>query len=243
MGHHVVGQRPTVRIPRRPGRVVGQHVGQGALGVDRGDRLVPAVPAGAGHRVDERPDPQFPVAVGFAGVVLVPGVLGGDDVAQPRLTGPVHVDPVVVLQQAAARPDPDIGSGAQIAGGQFDHHRDHVGFGVGVLAGAVEINKRRVAARTCEEGEPARLDDLDCLTERHVDVAEDPGTDRRDRGGLVADGEEGVHALASVDRWREREAEREVVAQVPRVVDGQPVHGIRVQRTGIGVGGQDDRGP
>src|SRR4051812_22150150 len=70
----VVGEDSAVGVLRRFGRVEGQHVRQGAFGVDRLDGLFAGVATGVAELMDEHVDPSLPVVDRDAGVVLLFGV-------------------------------------------------------------------------------------------------------------------------------------------------------------------------
>src|SRR5882757_4793146 len=68
---HVVGEHAAIRVLRGLRRVVGEHVGQGALLVDRRDGLVPRVTPGVAEQVDEHVDPPLAIPNRIGGVVLL----------------------------------------------------------------------------------------------------------------------------------------------------------------------------
>ena len=108
---------------------------------------------------------------------------------------------------------------------------------------AVEVEEERVAAGTCEEREAAGGDDVRRLAERHLDSLEDLRPDGFGLLGLVVAGQVHVDGLTPVRGLGEHEAERDVVAQVAVVVDGEAVDRVRVQEVRLRVGVEDQHRP
>src|ERR1019366_2282919 len=77
----VVGKNPAVGILRGLRRIEAQHVGQEAVGVDRGDCFLTGVIAGMPHQVDELIEPALAIVNRLAGVVLLFGLVGVEEAA------------------------------------------------------------------------------------------------------------------------------------------------------------------
>ena len=89
-------------------RIEVQHVGQHAVRVDGGDRLLASVVASVTHQVDELFRPPRAVVDRLAGVVLLLGLVGVEEAADRRVAGAIDVVRAAVLAHAAAAPDADL---------------------------------------------------------------------------------------------------------------------------------------
>ena len=78
---HIVGEDAAVRIPRGLRMIEAQHVGQDAVGVDRGDRFFAGVVAGVPHQMDELIHPALTIVNRLARVVFQLGFVSVEEAA------------------------------------------------------------------------------------------------------------------------------------------------------------------
>jgi len=125
--YHIVGEIAAIGICRGLLRIEFQHVGQDAVLVDLGDRLVIRVVARMPHQMDEHPEPALAVVDRLAGVVLFLGVVGVEEAADAGMPGAIDMQELAVAPEAAPAPDPDLRLGIDLARWHLDHHREHIG--------------------------------------------------------------------------------------------------------------------
>ena len=220
----VIGEDAAVGVLGGLRRVEAQHVGQNAVGVDRGDGFLASVVARMPHQVDELIEPARAIVHRLAGVVFQLGVVGVEEAANARVAGAIDMKQRAVLAHAASAPDPDLRRGAELARRQLDHHREHIGFRIRIHAGprrlaahvrrgevsptrgieqildAVEVKKERVAATAGEERVGAGLDDGGRGAEGDLGIGDNLLPDHFDRAGFRAFCREDVHGLPAVLR-------------------------------------------
>src|ERR1022692_2777456 len=124
--------------------VIAQHVRQKPVGIDRGDRFFPGVMTGMPHQVDKLIEPAITVVDRLAGVVLLFGLVRVEEAADRGVAGAIDMAEPAIAKHTAAAPDANLGLGAELAGRQLQDDREHVAFGIRILAGP------RRLARTIE---------------------------------------------------------------------------------------------
>src|SRR5208282_2472177 len=179
----IVGKDTAVGVLRGLRRIEAQHVGQKAVGVDRGDCFFAGVIAGMTHQMDELIEPALAIVNRLAGVVFLLGLVGVEEAADRRVAGAIDVEQLAVFAHAALSPNVYFGLRGWLARWQLYNRREHVGLGIRIHAGpwrfgaevrlgevpfapdiehildSVKVEKESVAATAGEEGVGAGLDD------------------------------------------------------------------------------------
>jgi len=118
-----VNTRP-FRILRRLRGIETQHVGQDAVGIDRGDSLFAGVVPGVAHQVDETGSVQRFSIVDRVRWRCIPLLFSS--VLKKLLTRgdrPIDMDELAVATQAATSPDADVGIRAEQACRKLEYRR------------------------------------------------------------------------------------------------------------------------
>ena len=124
----VVRKHATVGILCGLRRIEAQHVGQKAIGLDRGDCFLAGVIARMPHQVDELIRPAVAIVNRLAGVVFQFGLVGVEKAADAWVTGAIDMEQLAVLADAASPPDANLRLGFKVGCRQLDYHREYIGF-------------------------------------------------------------------------------------------------------------------
>src|SRR5580693_1833445 len=182
------------------------------------------------------------------------------------MTGPVHVHQLTVAPQTAPPPDADAGAAAKLARRQLEDRREHGGLevrvhvrprglaaqmrcgevpaaaGVEQVLDPVVVEEERIAPAAGEERVVTGGYDVRSPAEGYRGTVDDLCPGGFGRAGLRPGGDIDVKRLPAGLRRGKNVRDRQVVEEVPVVVDREAVDRVGMKRVGVRVRVEDENG-